>query len=369
MEVYDVKTDSWDSSKEPMPTERIGLMVAAVDGILYAIGGRKIWVNADIAVVEAYDTRTNTWTMKSSMPQARSVAGCCVYNGKIYIMGGQKNYTTWMTSNDLQIYDPATDRWDDTKAKMNKSRGGLRACMSNDEIYAIGGYDHFPWNGLETIEAYDKVTDSWTIKTKLNEGRYQLSMNTVNGLIYIIGGESGTEPVNSVEVFDPVQNNCEVIDNTPILFALNSSNVYNSEIYLFGGSTSGGATEIFDPSNKVYLYKLDPAVSVESYNDEITHNFRLNQNYPNPFNPSTIISYKIPIIVNSERPAPTLAGAIVNLVVYDAIGREVTTLVNEEQKPGNYEVEFNGSDLTSGIYFYRLHAGNFIETRKMLLLR
>ena len=88
MEVHDAESDSWDTSKERMPTERVGLMVAAVDGILYAIGGRKIWINADIATVEAYDTRTNTWSTKSSMPQARSVAGCCVYNGKIYIMGG-----------------------------------------------------------------------------------------------------------------------------------------------------------------------------------------------------------------------------------------------------------------------------------------
>ncbi len=85
--------------------------------------------------------------------------------------------------------------------------------------------------------------------------------------------------------------------------------------------------------------------------------FRLLQNYPNPFNPSTKIQYAI-----SSR-------QLVILKVYDMLGREVATLVNEEQKAGNYEVEFNGSNLASGIYIYRLKAGNFIATKKMLLIK
>ena len=85
--------------------------------------------------------------------------------------------------------------------------------------------------------------------------------------------------------------------------------------------------------------------------------FLLSQNYPNPFNPSTSIQYAV-----SSR-------QFVSLKVYDLLGREVATLVDEEKPAGNYEVEFNGADLTSGIYFYQLHAGSFVETRKMVLLR
>ena len=77
--------------------------------------------------------------------------------------------------------------------------------------------------------------------------------------------------------------------------------------------------------------------------------------------------------MNSERLDPTMAGAIVNLVIYDVLGREIATLVNKKQKPGNYEVEFNplanGVELASGIYFYRLKAGNFIETKKMVMIK
>jgi len=96
------------------------------------------------------------------------------------------------------------------------------------------------------------------------------------------------------------------------------------------------------------------------------NSFSLSQNYPNPFNPSTKIKYTIaksPLLGGDER------GGLVTLKVYDILGREVAELVNEQQKPGYYEVQFNASGLTSGIYFYTLHAGTLVQTKKMLLLR
>jgi hypothetical protein len=83
----------------------------------------------------------------------------------------------------------------------------------------------------------------------------------------------------------------------------------------------------------------------------------LYQNYPNPFNPSTVISYQLPVV------------SLVTLKVYNILGQEVKTLVNEVKKVGCYEVEFNGSKLPSGIYFYRIQAGAFTETKKLLLIR
>lgn len=85
--------------------------------------------------------------------------------------------------------------------------------------------------------------------------------------------------------------------------------------------------------------------------------FDLSQNYPNPFNPVTKIQYTIP------------STQFVTLKVYDLLGREISTLVNEIKQPGMYEVNFNGNELTSGIYFYRIQAGTFIETKKLILLR
>jgi hypothetical protein len=98
-------------------------------------------------------------------------------------------------------------------------------------------------------------------------------------------------------------------------------------------------------------------VNVESTNSDALSDFSLSQNYPNPFNPSTVISYQLPVI------------GFVTLKVYDILGREIATLVNEEKPAGEYEVEFDGSALTSGIYFYQLKAGSYVETRKMVLLK
>lgn len=85
--------------------------------------------------------------------------------------------------------------------------------------------------------------------------------------------------------------------------------------------------------------------------------FALSQNYPNPFNPSTLISFDIP------------KQAIVKLVVYDILGRIVKTLVDEMKSPGNYKVRFDASMITSGVYFYRITADNFTDSKKLLLIK
>ncbi len=91
--------------------------------------------------------------------------------------------------------------------------------------------------------------------------------------------------------------------------------------------------------------------------EEIPADFALLQNYPNPFNPSTKIEFKIP------------AAGLVNIKVYDLLGREVITLINDELQPGNYTIDFDASTLASGIYFYKLNTGEFNSTKKMILLK
>ena len=116
-------------------------------------------------------------------------------------------------------------------------------------------------------------------------------------------------------------------------------------------------------------------------NDSYPNDFKLEQNYPNPFNPSTIIKYTIPrvthpSILTREDKERSDRGVLITLKVYDILGHEVTTLVNKEKKPGNYEVTFNANNLSSGLYFYRItatpssgQAGSFTKTKKMILLR
>ena len=83
----------------------------------------------------------------------------------------------------------------------------------------------------------------------------------------------------------------------------------------------------------------------------------MSQNYPNPFNPSTTIEYQIP------------KATFITIKIYDVLGKEVVTLVNEEMPAGIHEVNFESNDLTSGLYLYKISAGGFEQTRKMLLVK
>ncbi|MGQ9806643.1 MAG: T9SS type A sorting domain-containing protein, partial [Chlorobiales bacterium] len=92
-------------------------------------------------------------------------------------------------------------------------------------------------------------------------------------------------------------------------------------------------------------------------NAGLPRTFALEQNYPNPFNPTTVIAYQLPVA--SE----------VKLEVYDVLGRKVMTLVNARQDAGSYNLTLNANNLSSGVYFYRLQAGNFVQTKKMMLVK
>jgi hypothetical protein len=96
---------------------------------------------------------------------------------------------------------------------------------------------------------------------------------------------------------------------------------------------------------------------IEQISSKIPGTFTLSQNYPNPFNPRTIINFQLPMSNN------------VKLMIYDILGREVATLVNELLKPGTYEVEFDGTNYPSGVYFYKLITDNYNEARKIVLVK
>jgi uncharacterized delta-60 repeat protein len=116
-------------------------------------------------------------------------------------------------------------------------------------------------------------------------------------------------------------------------------------------------SDMFLSSNYLTIkYTQNPTV-VGEISGSLSEEYLLSQNYPNPFNPTTKIKWQSPI------------GGWQTLIVYDVLGNEVATLVNEYKNAGSYEVNFDASKLSSGIYFYHLQAGSFIETKKMLLLK
>jgi hypothetical protein len=165
------------------------------------------------------------------------------------------------------------------------------------------------------------------------------------------------------------------IDSVSIMYAKGRSLDSNKVIQVDSDSSwTGGVTpDIRPPLNdqtidQMYLQgvdveleyaiqQLDQMTGVKTTVNRTPVTYFLSQNYPNPFNPSTTISYQLP------------AAGKVTLKVFDILGKEITTLVNEEKTAGSYKVNFNGGRLGSGVYFYQLRSGSFIQTKKLVLLK
>jgi hypothetical protein len=128
--------------------------------------------------------------------------------------------------------------------------------------------------------------------------------------------------------------------------------VYGQVVHVLWSDDRDGNFEIY--------YKQNPTgnpIGIVQINTYIPKEYKLMQNYPNPFNPTTKINYQLPIT------------NYVKLSIYDILGREITVLVNEKQSPGMYEVDWDASNYASGVYFYTMQAGDYSETKKMLIVK
>ncbi|MHB8931799.1 MAG: S8/S53 family peptidase [Melioribacteraceae bacterium] len=196
------------------------------------------------------------------------------------------------------------------------------------------------------------VNDVYNVLNKIFINADGVDSSTVS-LNYSIGGSS----FQSVSMHPVTFNNTIKYSYT----LPTSTNGDSVKFYFTYQTDSGGLVQ--EPATGTYKFSygsfnISNLTSVK-INDEIPTNFNLAQNYPNPFNPSTVISYQLS------------APSKVTLKVYDLLGREVAVLVNEVQQPGNYNSQFSirNSQLSSGIYFYRLQTDNFSATKKMMLIK
>ncbi len=147
--------------------------------------------------------------------------------------------------------------------------------------------------------------------------------------------------------------------NLPVGVTLNIVDLFGGTIFNESFTTGVGSLKIANTSiNRAKLTFCYSDIILSQNNNELLPNeFSLSQNYPNPFNPSTKIKFSLP------------KESMLTLIVYDILGREVVKLVNQNLKADFHEVEFSNSNYPSGIYFYRLQAGEFVETKKMILLK
>ena len=169
------------------------------------------------------------------------------------------------------------------------------------------------------------VTLNWTTATEINNRAFEIERRKENSDFVLIGFVEGNGTTTEKQEYTFVDKNITT-----------GKYYYRLKQIDFDGT--------FEYSNEIEV-------------DAAPVSFSLEQNYPNPFNPSTKISYSIP------------HKSFVTLKVYDPLGRIVDELVSEEKEAGRYELDFNAVDLSSGVYFYKLEAGDFIQTKKMILVR
>ena len=387
LEAYNPITNEW-TTKADLNIARINARAAVVNGIIYVIAGYP-----NERSCEAYNPQTNTWTSRSNFPESNGgVVSVAVYNGLIYVFGG--GYANGLKT--VYTYNPQTDTWT-KKSDIWTPRTVSQACLVNGKIYVIGGATS-EYNPTDAVEMYDPATDTWYIKSPMPVASAFLSCAVANNKIYVFEGTANWSTsagrvweydpaLDPVELPTPVEltsftvsaNGKEVTLNWSTATELNNQGFevqrkFGSNDFVTIGSVKGHGTTT-SPNNYIYVDKLTDAGKYfyrlkqidyggkYEYSQTVEVNwspfttYKLEQNYPNPFNPTTTIGFGIPEKGN------------VKISVLNILGEEIKVLLNEEKEAGYHSVDFNASELPSGVYFYQLRAGSFVETKKMILLR
>jgi len=421
VEVYDPQTNTW-TTKSNMPTKRYQLTPCILDSNIFAIGG---WLSSNTGPiynkVEIYNPESDIWSSENPLPVARALLASIVLDGKIYVYGGSRtNHPLIGTS---AIYEFSREDIFALQPSINKSYAGpnidsvlfiTRFSNLNNHsftpnlIYANTDSTHMDSlilfdDGLHGDSLSNDGLYGGYIPPRLTEDFFILGVSTIDNqtnkyyntpdrcrfttagpvvLDSIFCTKSGTNYL--VKVFLRNESSTTTITNTSVKLICNdawvlpiTNNVKNLPNIPPGGTVSNSTAFTISYIDSLFLlnncfnFKVEVmsggwtywkdskqvVVGVEEENNEIPTEFSLKQNYPNPFNPITKIKYSIP------------KSSQVSLKIFNTLGEELKTLVNEEKPVGTYEVNWNASNLPSGVYFCRLQAGSFVQTRKMILLK
>jgi hypothetical protein len=291
---------------------------------------------------------------------AVSISGDYIIVGASYIIGAAYIYkregNTWLEKQKL------VPSGEDTLFNYF----GISVSISGD--YAVVGSPGSISNGIYPGAAYVFKQDgiNWTEEQKLvtsdgaNRDFFGLSVSISSGYIVVgapwdgdAGAMSGSAYIFSKSGSNWIEKQKLTANdgNSADIFGVSVSITENKAIIGAPGNDDNGQN-----SGSAYLYN-NFVVGVENDEGENPLSYSLDQNYPNPFNPSTTIRYSVPQSSN------------VVIKIYDILGNEIETLVNEEKVVGTYEIKWYAENISSGIYFYRLQGGEFIETKKMILIK
>ena len=233
----------------PAPTARTEVAVAALDGLIYVIGGFeqppspwKIWQSSVSTKVEAYDPVTNRWSAKPDLPLGLHHAGAAVLDGALYVLGGfaTSDDTLWNPSDRVLQFNPAGETWVE-RAPLPTARGGLAVTTLQGKLYAISGYDG--QRNPAAVEVYDPALDQWTAVAPLPTPRDHLAAATIGETIYAIGGRvrlNYRENLSTVEAYHAESNRWVPKTGMPTPRSGVAASALNGWVYVFGGESGEG---------------------------------------------------------------------------------------------------------------------------------
>ena len=262
----EIDQPTWTEGKK-MPTPRTELMADAIGKKIYVIGGIDYGKDHQLDVLEIYDTKTDSWnTTGKPLPEAIDHSAAVAFNGKIYVVGGFLKGK--VPTDKLFIYDTTKNEWKEGRS-LPSPRGALTAQFINGTLYAVGGLNssQVPVN---TNEAYDPKTDTWTPKTPMPTARHHLSSAVVDGKFYAIGGRILGDGVpsedmkesltnfNRNEMYDPRTDSW--VGKQPLLEKRSGfgTSVANGKIYVFAGEGVKkwlDSVEKYDPATNKWTYE------------------------------------------------------------------------------------------------------------------
>lgn len=243
----DYQKGAWTTAS-PAPTERTEVVAAAIGSKIYVVGGfnkpnlqnaLKFAISND---VEVYDAATDTWSTATPLPEGRHHAGIATLNGMLYVIGGftKSMLSVWHAVATVYQYNPVTQAWREL-APMPTARGALGVAVHQDRLYAIGGYDGK--NNSGAVEIFDPQTNTWSSGTSMPAPRDHLAVVAAGNRIYAIGGRPELDyhrNMATVEEYDPQTQQWRARANLPTPRSGIAAGVIDEWIYVVGGESKEG---------------------------------------------------------------------------------------------------------------------------------
>ncbi|MCB0728620.1 MAG: T9SS type A sorting domain-containing protein [Ignavibacteriae bacterium] len=358
---------SWEFSG--LTGKRVSCLSIAPDGTVYGLS-----MTQDLSYIHRSTDNGLTWTdvFAGSFPLNYAGGGEIVYPEDGSIIAAFSVTVGPTIGNVSTFVFKSTDsgnNWNQTQVIGAGFVGGMIITDDNRILLgtSLGGVVYSSNNGLnfQNFTTFPPIFIRTILKDELNTiyvgDAYGLNRSTDNGLTFTdIGHHSSGIGMRTACVSSEGELFVSM-DSRDVFYSDDKGNNWTlineglpEGTYFLKLSAAGG--RIYGGTNNKGVMVFDIPTNLISQN-QIASEFELKQNYPNPFNPSTKLEFRIP---ESE---------FVSLKIYDALGKEIKTLVNETRPAGRYSVSFDGSGFQSGVYFYKIEAGDFVEVRKMILVK